>query len=437
MSDRLLPQLDGKRLRQTRAVALVVGLLTVALYTAGVPLYFRDLAQGCVTTDCGYGLAFTPSPEQIAALGLSVPAYALALTVTEVMHAWLYFAVAALVFWRVPGNRVAFLGAVFLLCWGATFSNPLYALAAAVPPVRLLSKLLAFTSFATLFAFFSVFPSGTFVPRPMRYLLVAWSVIVGAVELGPEDAQVSDNPVLIVATLVALLGFFLSLIIAQIYRYWRVSTPVEREQTKWVVYGVTVAILGFVTMLVVGGFSYETATAGLIYHLGLFGATLVIPLALLRAVLQSGLWSIDLIIRRTLTYALLTAALVVVYFMVVVVLQAVVAVATGETRSTLVTVLSTLAIAALFTPLRRWAQAWIDRRFYRHKYDAARTLAAFGATVRDDVDLDALVGRLLGVVEDTMQPAEAWLWLHPEARQAPEPAAGGGGVEAPVRQASP
>ena len=424
MSDRLRPQWAGHRLRQVRAVTLMLGLVTVALYTAGVPLYYRDLVNGCLTIDCGYGLVFAPSAAAIAAMGLSVPVYVLALTLIEVAHAWFFFALAALVFVRVPRNPVAFLGALFLLSWGATHSNPLYALAAAVPPVQWLAKFLAFLSTATLFAFFSVFPSGQFVPRLMRYLLVAWSVIVAVVEFGPADAAVSDNPVLVVITLLALLGFFLSLIVAQVYRYRRVSTPMQREQTKWVVFGVALGIVAFWIVLSVGAFASLTPSPpawwGLAYHLGIFGSTLIIPLALLRAVLQSGLWSIDLIIRRTLIYALLTAALVGVYFTVVVVLQAVVAVVTGEARSTLVTVLSTLAIAALFSPLRLWVQGVIDRRFYRHKYDAARTLAAFGATIRDDVDLDALVGRLLGVVDETMQPAATWLWLHPEVRSAPE-----------------
>jgi hypothetical protein len=172
-----------------------------------------------------------------------------------------------------------------------------------------------------------------------------------------------------------------------------------------------VAILGFIVMLILGAFVEPQPQAralwGLAYHLGLFGATLIIPVALLAAVLQSGLWSIDLIIRRTLIYTLLTAALVVLYFVVVLVLGGVLAAVTGDNPSGLVTVLSTLAVAALFTPLRLWLQGVIDRRFYRHKYDAARTLAAFGATLRDDVELDGLAGRLVDVVEQTMQPGVA------------------------------
>jgi hypothetical protein len=320
---------------------------------------------------------------------------------------------------------VALLGALFLLTWGATNSNPLYALAEAVPPLRLWANLAAFLSSVTLFAFFSVFPSGEFVPRQMRYLLAAWAVIVLAVEFSPEGAELTGNPWLLVAALLSLLGFFVSLVVAQIYRYRRVSTPAQRAQTKWVVYGLTVAILGFIVMLVLGAFVKPPPQAlalwGLAYHLGIFGATLIIPVALLAAVLQSGLWSIDLIIRRTLIYTLLTATLVLLYFVVVLVLGGVLAAVTGDNPSGLVTVLSTLAVAALFTPLRLWLQGVIDRRFYRHKYDAARTLAAFGATLRDDVELDGLAGRLVDVVEQTMQPEQVWLWLRAEESAAEPP----------------
>jgi len=128
------------------------------------------------------------------------------------------------------------------------------------------------------------------------------------------------------------------------------------------------------------------------------------------AVLRSHLFDIDLLINRTLVYGLLTALLVLVYFGGIVALQRVFVALTGE-KSTLAVVASTLAIAALFSPLRRGIQSFIDRRFYRRKYDARKTLEAFSAKLREETDLSALNGDLLGVVRDTMQPAHASLWL--------------------------
>jgi hypothetical protein len=141
------------------------------------------------------------------------------------------------------------------------------------------------------------------------------------------------------------------------------------------------------------------------------GLYLLAPLAIAFAVLRYRLWDIDVIIRRTLVYSVLTAVLGLAYLGSVLVLQGVFQALTGEGQSPLVVVLSTLGIAALFGPVRGRVQAGIDRRFYRKKYDAARTLAGFGAGVREDLNLDGLETRLLGVVEETMQPATVSLWM--------------------------
>ena len=144
---------------------------------------------------------------------------------------------------------------------------------------------------------------------------------------------------------------------------------------------------------------------------GTFLALLLIPLSIGMAILRARLWDIDIIIRRTLIYSTLTGALALVYVGSVVLLQAVLRPLLGQQSPPLVTVASTLAIAALFTPLRRRIQAIIDQHFYRRRYNAARTLAAFSIKMRDQVDLSTLTDDLLTVVKETMQPAHLSLWL--------------------------
>jgi hypothetical protein len=137
------------------------------------------------------------------------------------------------------------------------------------------------------------------------------------------------------------------------------------------------------------------------------------PVAMGIAIFRYRLYQIDLIINRTLVYAPLTALLVSLYFGAIVFLQSVFVALTGE-QSTLAVVASTLLIAALFTPLRRRIQRFIDRRFYRRKYDAAKTLEGFSLKLRDETDLEALSDDVVGVVRETMQPAHVSLWLRPE-----------------------
>ena len=137
-----------------------------------------------------------------------------------------------------------------------------------------------------------------------------------------------------------------------------------------------------------------------------------IPIATDIAILRYRLYDVDRIINRTLVYGSLTATLVALYFGGIVVLQRVFVLLTGQ-QSTLAVVASTLAIAALFVPLRRRIQSFIDRRFYRRKYDARKTLETFSLKLRDETDLEALNSELVGVVRETMQPAHVSLWLRP------------------------
>jgi len=190
------------------------------------------------------------------------------------------------------------------------------------------------------------------------------------------------------------------------YRFTR--DPVDRKKIRWVVYATFLSGGGSLILWILPPLFLGRALIG-INELGLL--LLPFPIALAIAILRHQLFDIDFIIKKTMVYGSLTLTLAAIYLVSVVVLQEVFRRLTGQIRSPLVTVISTLAIASLFNPLRKRIQSDIDRRFFRSKYDAERILSSFSSTLREDVDLDHLSGQLLDVVEDTMQPQNISLWL--------------------------
>jgi hypothetical protein len=211
--------------------------------------------------------------------------------------------------------------------------------------------------------------------------------------------------------------------VGQTYRYRHVSGPVQRQQTKWLVFG---ASLGF-GCEVIGQIFYR-ATIPLVFHdsqlvsgivtILVSLSWLLIPLSLAVAVFRYRLWDVDVLINRTLVYGGVSATLIAVYVVSILILQTFFRGLFHQT-SDLAIVISTLVIAALFQPLRARLQISIDRRFYRSKYNAARLLSEFGATLRQEVELSQLCERLLVIVQETMQPTHVSLWIRPREPSGP------------------
>jgi len=192
----------------------------------------------------------------------------------------------------------------------------------------------------------------------------------------------------------------------------RHAVGVERQQIKWLAYAAAAWALGIIlnviTLAIDTPLWFERAARAYFTV-----ASEAVPIAIGIAILRYRLYDIDLLINRTLVYGSLTATLVALYFGGILLLQRVFVLLTGE-KSTLAVVASTLVIAALFTPLRRRIQSFIDRSFYRRKYDATKTLEGFSMKLRNETNLDALSDDLVGVVRETIQPAHVSLWLRPQ-----------------------
>jgi hypothetical protein len=273
-----------------------------------------------------------------------------------------------------------------------------------------------------------LFPTGRLPSRRWRWVawLIAALVLAGVITSAFSSGALMGvlgpirNPLGIegfTGVYKALLYFIspvaLSAVVLSVFMRLRRAAGVERQQIKWFAYAAAASVMATSLAYLVPGV-IDTPLwferMGFALNIAFIPA---IPIAIGIAILRYRLYDIDRIINRTLVYGALSATLVALYFGGIVMLQRVFVLLTGQ-QSTLAVVASTLLIAALFTPLRRLIQGFIDRRFYRSKYDARKTLEAFSAQLRNETDLEALSDDLVGVVRETMQPAHVSLWLRPE-----------------------
>ncbi len=254
-----------------------------------------------------------------------------------------------------------------------------------------------------------IFPDGCSLPRDSgRVLRVSFLIFILAMIL------TYVNEIFFAIPLIGIALLNIAGISSQIYRYYRISTIPEKQQTKWVFFSLLFLVLWVLFRMIDPGGSlrFEAgAFYGLFVVLTGFIVVFMIPVAFTFSILRYRLFDIDLVIRRTLQYGLLSGLLLGIYLGMVIVLQAAFRTLTGEENSPLITVVSTLLIAALFNPLRRRIQDLINRRFYRAAYNAEKILEDFAHAARDEVDIDLLADSIIEVAEQAMQPKRAILLI--------------------------
>jgi hypothetical protein len=372
-------QLYGKTLTILRIAWFVCAASVTIILLSALPGYYPHFSQ-----------AIRMDPYSLGQFNLP---YQVLVGVGDLASGFMSLSLAALLFWRKPNDRMALFASFFLLISAPPSGISLeYFLTTyfGLPSVYLLGQDLQTPLWVLIFC---IFPDGHFVPRWTRWLLLFSIVDSFSSFYGAEWDAISN---ILSLPLFPLLGY------AQVHRYRRVSNYTERNQTKWVVFGFVVSIM----LSLIGSMIQKQASPPLIN---------IFPLSLTIAILGSHLWDIEIIIRKTLQYTVLTTLFGVIYFGSIVLLQRLVENITGQ-QSQIVIVISTLAIAALFNPLRFRTQDFIDRRFFRKKYDAEQTLARFALVARDEVDMDKLTTAMLRVVEESMQPEQVSLLLVREKR---------------------
>jgi hypothetical protein len=401
-----------------RAAWLIVAALTVVLYVGGLHTFYHQQRVVCAAEPCRTSPT-TAQAQLLAQAGVSLQAAARYEVAVYALAALVHVAVAALLFWRRSEDPMAVFVSVMLLTFG-TFgihsTATIDAVLSAVGPAwRVPVTFISLLGACTITLFWFLFPDGRFVPRGLRTPVILWLLwdtftsVVPNTHLDPERWPAGPNLVYWLLTLVTCLY-------ALVFRYRRISTPAQRQQTKWVVFGAVVSQTS--GMAAYGVTVLAPVLDPRLAPLALFQDTscplfvAVMPVVIAIAILRSRLFDIDFVINRALVYSLLTAALALIYGGLVIGLQALFHALTGETPQVVI-IASTLAIVGLFQPLRRAIQSFIDRRFYRRKYDVQQVLAGFASRLRGDTytDLEHLTQALESVVNDTVQPAHISLQL--------------------------
>jgi hypothetical protein len=459
-------------------------LLGIGTFAARLPGHYADLQRVCSGPVCAYGQLSPQAAQSFQTLGLSLGTYALLRAGLTLTVALTFFVIGTVLAWRKAHDWLTLLVALWIVCAGTATITGAYGLGTGSTAqghevsAQVVNRL---TEFGLCLLVFALFPTQRVVPRAAFWLLVGIGLFVAGPSPFPSSVTVlwrlsvlaglllaqlyhvsyvrhvlgRDQPqrhsawttmgislVIGAATVllvlahadqslasVALLLFYGAIIgaeVLQLSRYWWVASPVARQQTKWIAFGLAVYVTTAAVLLAPVFFLPSLGHSGSFYQtihtLVLIMVMLILPYTVASAILRYRLWDIDRLINRALVYGSLTALLGILYAGLLIGLEGLAGRLTKEASQPLVLVVSTLAIAAVVQPLRLRVQTIIDRRFYRRRYNAEKTLAAFGAALQSEVDLEQVRQRLLRVVEETMHPAQISLWLRqPEGHPADHP----------------
>lgn len=397
----------------TRVTWLIFLLVLIALFLLGLSPRYREFSQVCTSNDC---LVLTLNPFEVNLLqdmGLSLNFYATMQMTLEILSVIAFLIPAWLIFGHRSDTWIGIIiSMAFLFIGLAFFAEAPRALQRMYPDLQPYFEVLTSITVVLFMLIFYIFPDGRFTPPWLKWVCL---VLAAILLLDPlvirSAARGASATLLVVLTGVggALLG-----VISQVYRYLKVSNAIQRQQTKWGFSGMLIMFaMAIIWTVFAEVFPLDHGQLRLLFNFSLVPQTILIslfPIMVVISILRHRLWDIDLIIRRTVIYTLVSALLVLVYFGLITMLQYAFASFSNQ-QSPLTIVLSTLAIAAIFNPLRHRIQEFIDKRFYRQKYDMEQALTGFTEAARNETDMDQLTAHLTNTVQEVLQPQQVNLWL--------------------------
>ncbi len=400
-SQALDTHLHGRWLLLARGLWITLVVLTLAIFFASLPVYIAQLQTPCAGMALSCALSQQLSPGQVGALkgmGLSpgdYAAYTVALTLASVV---VYLVVSTLIIWRRPDDRMALLVALMLVMFGPLVVT--FNVSASPSLWRVPNECLTILALSLFVLVFLLFPSGQFVPHWMR-----WTPVLFLAGLVPTAFFAPSMPNTLVEQLILLVGLgeLAILVVVQLYRYRRVSSPLQRQQTKWVVFGfavpVTVDVLGNVPYVIFPELAGPGSLYPLAHNVVVPFLPLFIPLSFGFAMLRHRLWDIDVLINRTLVYATLTAIIVGVYVLVVGILSTLL----HTFGNFLIALLATGLVAVLFQPLRARLQRGVNRLMYGERDDPYAVLSRLASRLEATLAPEAILPTIVETVAQALK----------------------------------
>lgn len=389
--------LKGRRLSVVRAVCVALGLLAIALFVAGLPAFYDDFRTLSVFDEA----TRNEIRANLVHLGLSVDFYAGYYVGLSIAFAATCIALAIVIYRHSSEEPIALFVGLALVLLGTTFSGSNEAVGVMHPILTWTTDLLDMLSIAAVFIFFYLFPDGRFIPRwtrPAAALLVAWAVMGSLFSSSFIDSEAWPE----MLYMSVMLGCLCTGLVAQVYRYRYVSSPMERQQAKWVVFGFAVALGGFLGLISIDALAQELqpgTLADFVIAAAIYGLMLLIPLSIGMAILRYRLWDINLVINRTLVYGTLTASVAGIYVLVVGGLGTLM-----QSRDNLVvSLLAAGLVAVLFAPLRDRLQRGVNRLMYGERDEPYKVLSGLGERIESAPEPDAVLPNIAQTVAQALR----------------------------------
>lgn len=383
-------------MRIAQLFVLSFSLLTAALYVSLIPQYYKVLVGKCILHGCGNLVPAMPLPAN----GFSLEQFGLLFVLIDVVFTFVFYMTSAIVLWKGFREPMGLVAVVAMVSFGSTFPSLVMAASEGAGFAHYWFLGISMLSWVSLSLFLLLFPNGKFVPKWSRFVFVL-IMIVDVMTLVYEGEMWEKFHIPAMFQFLWYGSSTLILIYSQVYRFRNRATAAERQQTKWVVYGASIGIVGFIGMSALFDPSLNDGTAmTYVYLNGVLNASLTaIPITLMFAVLRQRLWNIDPLVKRTLVYGSLSVCIVLIYTVIVFYLSRVFQ--TGDHY--VASLLATAIVAAAFAPLKEWLQRQINRLMKGRHDDPYAVLLELGNQLIQPQDSDAMLHAVVRTVKDALR----------------------------------